>query len=590
MDWTADKVRAAVEDLRRYGDDFVSVEAKRADGGLPENLSETVCAFANMPGGGVILLGVDQHDGFAISGVRQPNVLAQGLVDKTRATVDPAPHVVTSSVEIDGVSVVVAEVRPVHPSLRPAAVDGVAYLRQGDGDYQMNANELRLLEIDKLLFSEQVPGELRPVAGTSREDLDDELTGAYLGSIRRHSRRLGALSSDDDLLRTVGVLTKDGELTVAGLYGLGYYPQGRLPSLSVTAAVRLDRGRGPARTRNLTHFEGPVPQMLTDVVDWIAANTGTEQAYREDGHMEQRPEFPGRAIRELVANALVHRDLGPAYLDEPGRHVDVRVHNDRMVITSPGGLRGVSVEQLESAEVHTAEVNQRLYQLMKYAVTPDGSRVVEGEGGGIREMFDSVREAGLARPRLFDNGVKFTVMLPRKRRFTADDEKALERRFPGTDLSAIQKTVILAGDAGETWTPERVVEEFSPLDRESARREIEWLREHGYLETASTPLSPANDRDTGPSSNFPQEQSAGPDEQPVPSSTGRGIDRIPTNQQLVMEALVAGPLNFAGIVDGTGLTQGQARYAVNKLIEAEAIEMVGGQGSRRTFYRVKPES
>ena len=57
-----------------------------------------------------------------------------------------------------------------------------------------------------------------------------------------------------------------------------------------------------------------------------------------------------------------------------------------------------------------------------------------------------------------------------------------------------------------------------------------------------------------------------------------------------MEALVAGPLNFAGIVDGTGLTQGQARYAVNKLIEAEAIEMVGGQGSRRTFYRVKPES
>lgn len=96
MDWTADKVRAAVEDLRRYGDDFVSVEAKRADGGLPENLSETVCAFANMPGGGVILLGVDQHDGFAISGVRQPNVLAQGLVDKTRATLDPAPHVVTS--------------------------------------------------------------------------------------------------------------------------------------------------------------------------------------------------------------------------------------------------------------------------------------------------------------------------------------------------------------------------------------------------------------------------------------------------------------------------------------------------------------
>lgn len=40
----------------------------------PENLPETVCAFANMPGGGTIILGVDERANFAVVGV--PNLKA----------------------------------------------------------------------------------------------------------------------------------------------------------------------------------------------------------------------------------------------------------------------------------------------------------------------------------------------------------------------------------------------------------------------------------------------------------------------------------------------------------------------------------
>jgi ATP-dependent DNA helicase RecG len=54
-----------------------------------------------------------------------------------------------------------------------------------------------------------------------------------------------------------------------------------------------------------------------------------------DGTVHDKPAYPLTAFRELVANALVHRDLdhwsaGPA--------VEVRLRRDRLVISNPGGL------------------------------------------------------------------------------------------------------------------------------------------------------------------------------------------------------------------------------------------------------------
>ena len=83
-----------------------------------------------------------------------------------------------------------------------------------------------------------------------------------------------------------------------------------MPSLTVTAAVQFPTGTG-ARNRDLQHFTGPIPALLEDIMIWCHRNLTSARTYREDGHMTERPELPLTAVRELVANALVHRDLGP---------------------------------------------------------------------------------------------------------------------------------------------------------------------------------------------------------------------------------------------------------------------------------------
>ena len=113
--------------------------------------------------------------------------------------------------------------------------------------------------------------------------------------------------------------------------------------------------------------------------------------------METVSELPLNAIRELLANALVHRDLGPNTLGT-GKQVQVRLTDRSLFIQSPGGLRGVSLSQLESVEHAQAAVNQRLYHIAKRLTTQNGASIIEGEGGGIREVFRTTKQRGLRDP------------------------------------------------------------------------------------------------------------------------------------------------------------------------------------------------
>jgi len=571
-----------VGELRARRGDTTTVEVKAAAGGIPE-LAETLCAFANMPEGGTIILGLDEGAGFRPTGLSNVAELEAGVAAQARTSVVPPVRCDFHTFRVDGASVLVVDVEGLPLQDRPARHAGQAYLRQSDGDYVMSAQEIAQVELLKTQAVRPTNPDRQPVPGSTTDDLDPELLRTFIASARENSRRL-RVAADDELLRFTGVVSPDGALTLAGLYALGRYPQAFSPSLSITAAVPLPPGVGP-RTRDLAHLDGPLPDLLEQAMEWIRRNTRTSMGYDERGHGIDLTELPMRAIREIVANALVHRNLDSI---THSKRVEVRLYDDKVVITSPGGLWGVSERQLGRPGGKSA-VNPLLYDLCKLVRLPDGSRVIEGEGGGLREAMQALHSAGLRAPTFVDSGVQFTVLVWRHTLLSDGDLAWLGDIAPDAPLSSEQRAILASMRHGDAWTNGRVRAEFAPIDSVEARRMLQHLVDLGLARATgargATTYTLAKRLSQG-KRDVPRVRAVA---EPIPAATSAPpVDELAlaslTRHAETLWAQLDRPRSLHQLMERTGLKESQVRFALAKLMKGGAVDMLGAQGLKGTRY------
>ncbi|QIS16269.1 ATP-binding protein [Nocardia arthritidis] len=392
--------------LRSTGGDCTDVEVKSAAGGLPHSLIPTLSAFANHPGGGIIILGLDERNGFEPVILTNPQELKQGLAKKARAFTPPIRLTIEDDV-VDDLPVIIAIVHECDPSAKPCRLSatGAAYLRGYDGDFQMSA-----LEEQAFLASRQCPQfDHAPVSGAEIADLDDELVADFAHTVRLRDRRGLGRFEGAELLRRAGVVTTDGIPTVAGLLALGVHPQQWFPRYVIQAAAEPSPTDPPdARVRNQQVITGPIPRMLDATMEWAQQTFDTIIVDQPDGRVIDVPEYPMVAFRELIANALLHRDLDHW---SAGMAVEVRLRRDRLVVSNPGGLYGITVDRLGKDAVTSAR-NRWLVNICQYLRSPDsGGRVVEALATGIPTINRSLTEAGLPPANYADAGIRFTAVL-----------------------------------------------------------------------------------------------------------------------------------------------------------------------------------
>lgn len=575
MRWNSELLSEAIEELRTRRGDRADIEVKSAAGGLPA-LAPTICAFANMPEGGTIILGLDEANNFAPVGLENLATLEQGLAAQGRTAVTPPVRMEFQTFQVSGRAVLVAEVEALPLQNRPARHGGLAYLRQSDGDYIMSAQEIAQIELLKTQGLHPTRPDGQAVPETSAADLDSSLLATYLGVARATARRYAA-ATDEQILYYTGVTTRGGQLTLAGAYALGTLPQAGAPHLGITAAVPLPGG-GADRADDLAHFVGPVPDLLEQAMAWVRRNTRTTLTYDPRGHGSDRTELPMRAVREIVANAIVHRNLDAI---TSSKRVEIRLYDDRLVITSPGGLWGVSESQLGHPGAKSA-VNPVLYEVCKYTRMADGSRVIEGEGGGIREALEALRSAGMRPPTFRDSGVTFTAIIWRHTLLASADLEWLADIADGVQLTSEQRAILASMRHGEAWTNARVRAEFAPTDSTHARRMLQQLVDLG-LATAqgargSTTYTLANEADVAASQLTVAEMPV----EAAPAQTGTSTAGTKHGDAVLAALKETGSL--AELVDRTGLKRNQVQYALRKLIDGGLVEMRGAQGHRSTVY------
>lgn len=332
----------ALERLRLVRTDLRTVEVKAAAGGLPRSIAESVSAFANTEGG-LIVLGLAEGEGFAVVEIDAAKIaadLASACADQLDPPIRPDIEIAT----VEDKPVVVAWVPELPAARKPCfiktrGIDRGSYTRTHDGDRQLTTYEVHILTASR----GQPNDDRAPVPGATVADLDPHLVVALLRRLRATRGAVFASAEDEDVLRMMGVTVRQGEetlVTLAGLLALGRFPQQFFPQLDVTFVALPSADGEPLAdgTRFLDNqsIDGPIPLMVAETLAVLRRNMKRRSLIVGLGR-EDRWEYPEEAVREVVANALMHRDY---HALAHGAQVRVALYPDRLEVSSPGGLHG----------------------------------------------------------------------------------------------------------------------------------------------------------------------------------------------------------------------------------------------------------
>ena len=369
-------------------------------------LAKELVAFSNLEGG-MVLLGVD--DDGTIAGLTRKNLeewVMTACRDKIRPGIIPAFQTIRDVEPGKDVAVVrVPRGGDVHSQWHENR--NTYYIRVGSQSREPTPQELGRLFQQRGMFR----ADLRPVSGTSIDDLDRRRLKDYFGRVRQQD-----VPIDDDiggwqnLLVNTEIMAEE-RVTLSGMLLFGNTPNRFLPQAGIDAAAFPGTEKDYAAKERLT-LRGPMtPLMGTDgeilerglveqAWEFVRRNISVTATLEDGVRRVERLTYPVEAVRETVVNALIHRDYLLSNTD-----IELAIYRDRMEVISPGKLpNGITPERMRAGT--RAARNQLLKDMMR------DYGYLEHMGMGVpRKIVRGMNEHNQTDPDLIEEGERFIVRL-----------------------------------------------------------------------------------------------------------------------------------------------------------------------------------
>lgn len=393
-----------------------TVEVKAANQGCPKRLYDTLSAFSNQDEGGVILFGLDESQSFDVVGVYDAQDL-QKHVSEQCLQMDPEVRALFTMANVDGGVVVSAEIPGMDVSERPCFYEGKgrlrgSYKRVGDMDKPMTEYEIYSFEA----FRKKYQDDIRAIDGCDFDTLDPSDLANYLLRLKANKPHLASLR--DEQIYPLMSITKDGKVTLAAEWLFGYYPQAFAPQLCITAVKVFGEEKGSLgpegnRFEDNKRIEGTIPEMLDECLAFLRRNLSlSTKIDKRTGKRSDKFDLPIDAVREVVLNALVHRDYS---IHTEGMPIQVELYSDRLEVKSPGGLYGrLTVDKLGKVQPDTR--NPVLATAMEVL------GLTENRYSGIPTVRRAMKQEGRPEPEFTDTGSEFCVVLRMRSELDLNDE------------------------------------------------------------------------------------------------------------------------------------------------------------------------
>lgn len=355
-----------------------------------KNIHHEITAFANSQGGKIII-GVS--DTGKIVGTD-----TKGAIEKITSSIQsiiPPPMIKTQKISVDTKDLLVITV---DKSLSLCSIGGIVYIRTGPGVRPLSLQEIVMLSSEMGTINwDQIP--MLPVEDARSEYID--------WFFERVKETRGKSISDDNkprYLRSAGAIKKE-RLTNAGI--LFFTEATEIMQHAKIRKVGMSED-GPEWSEE---YEGPIWKVIEEAYSGLIRDikkidvvVGTRRIKIE--------EYPPRAIREALINAVAHRNY------TIGADVKILVYPDRFEIKNPGGLMpGVDINDPEHIP-RNPSLSNLLYD----------TGYIERYGFGIKMIEDEVENHPMCSVEFRPSSASFTVIFRKDISSAIDDtdKKILE--------------------------------------------------------------------------------------------------------------------------------------------------------------------
>lgn len=328
----------------------------------PKSWLKSVSAFANTLGGS-LFFGID-NDG-VVKGLGDVQHVTEAVSVKIRDYMDPLPDVEMVPHRVDGMDVLQLKVGAGSYTPYYYVGDGqrVAFVRNGDESIPATGEQMVRLVLK---------GSNRTYDSLRTDKRVEDHSFAILANTFKE--RTGQ-DWDKKYLLSFGLVTDDGYLTNAGALFADncWLSQSRLYCTRWNGLEKDD-------AINDAEFKGNILLLLREAMAFVKANTRKGWEKLPDGR-KNKPEYAERAILEAMVNHFIHRDYTVM-----GGEVHLDIYDDRIVVTSPGGMySGQQVQDVPLEDISSLRRNPVLADVMAQL------DYMEKRGSGLKKICNATR-------------------------------------------------------------------------------------------------------------------------------------------------------------------------------------------------------
>ena len=392
MNWKEKAIKYLKDSLYPVPTELNEIDWKSGLSSKTERLAQHLCAFSNQEDGGFLVFGVNNDATMFSVTKEQTDEIVKTLGNIAKNNLSQSIQIQHKTIEYNGNSLLFIYIseqaeKPVY--LRGKTIYD-SYHRSAGQTVKMSRQEVKQMisQSQGLLFHEQIA-----LAGATSDEVLNLLD--YSSYFRLSDRVLPDTKTAilEALADEKFVVKQDEKWNITNLGALLFaYDLTKFKELEFkTLRIILYRGKNRLEAYPELDFKEGYACGFEHFIQFIMERTSVEII--EKALRETKESYPERAVREILANSLIHQNLW-----QNGMYVMIEVFSDRIEMTNPGTPL-VDVNRFIDAPPTSR--NEKIAILMRRF------EICEQRGSGIDRAIEAIEKAYLPAPE-FIKGDNYT--------------------------------------------------------------------------------------------------------------------------------------------------------------------------------------